>query len=244
MSRRFAALAACAALAAWPATAAAGSDPHSLGSVQHIVVIYLENHSFDNLYGSWEGVNGLPSAPAAQTVQITEGGAPYTCLLQNDVNLSSPPQPVQCTGTTPTGATFSSNFVNAPFTIDDFIKATDTTCPAPGVFAPHGVLNGNGLPGGCTADIVHRFYQEQYQLNGGKQNRYVTGSDAVGLTMGVYDTHALPIYAYLHQDEHPHYAIAGRLLPGRVRRLVPQPPVADRGPHPDLHQCSERRQLK
>jgi phospholipase C len=30
-------------------------------------------------------------------------------------------------------------------------------------------------------DLVHRFYQEQYQLNGGRQNRYVTGSDTVGL---------------------------------------------------------------
>ena len=27
---------------------------------------------------------------------------------------------------------------------------------------------------------MHRFYQEQYQLDGGKQDRYVTGSDAIG----------------------------------------------------------------
>ena len=33
---------------------------------------------------------------------------------------------------------------------------------------------------------MHRFYQEQYQFNGGRQNRYVTGSDSIGLTMGVY----------------------------------------------------------
>jgi hypothetical protein len=45
---------------------------------------------------------------------------------------------------------------------------------------------------------VHRYYQEQYQLDGGKQNRYVTGSDAVGLTRAYYDTRALPIYKYLH----------------------------------------------
>jgi acid phosphatase len=36
----------------------------------------------------------------------------------------------------------------------------------------------------------------------------VTGSDAVGLAMGVYDTRALPIYQYLHQGGHPRYAIA------------------------------------
>jgi phospholipase C len=30
------------------------------------------------------------------------------------------------------------------------------------VFAPNGIPNGSGLPGGCTRDLVHRFYQEQY----------------------------------------------------------------------------------
>jgi phospholipase C len=55
---------------------------------------------------------------------------------------------------------------------------------------------------------VHRFYQEQYQLHGGKQDLYVTGSDAVGLSMGYYDTRKLPIYTYLHSPGHPHYVIA------------------------------------
>ena len=59
---------------------------------------------------------------------------------------------------------------------------------------------------------MHRYYQEQYQLNGGKQNRYTTGSDAVGLTQGVYDTRALPIYKYLHSPGHPDYAIADRFF--------------------------------
>jgi phospholipase C len=74
------------------------------------------------------------------------------------------------------------------------------------------VLKGRGEPGGCTRDLVHRFYQEQYQLNGGAQNRYVTGSDAVGLTMGTYDTRRLPVYAYLHAAGHPDYAIADRFF--------------------------------
>ena len=90
---------------------------------------------------------------------------------------------------------------NEPFTIDDYIAADDKTCPAPGVSAPQRRPRRTPrapLPGGCTRDLVHRFYQEQYQINGGQQNRYVTGSDAVGLTMGHYDTKQLPIYQYLH----------------------------------------------
>jgi acid phosphatase len=185
----------------------ASSQSTQLSNINHIVVVYEENHSFDNLYGGWEGVNGLAGAPAAQTTQVSQAGVPYTWLKQNDVNLTSPPLPVTCTDST-TATTFTSDFANAPFGIDAFIPASATTCPAPGAFAPHGVLNGTGLPGGCTADLVHRYYQEQYQLDGGRQDRYVTGSDAVGLTMGTYDTTALPIYAYLHGEHHPEYAIA------------------------------------
>ena len=67
-------------------------------------------------------------------------------------------------------------------------------------------------PGGCTRDLVHRFYQEQYQLDGGKQDRYVTGSDAVGLSMGTYDTQSLPVYRYLHSAGAPKYVVADRFF--------------------------------
>ena len=106
----------------------------------------------------------------------------------------------------------ASAFTNAPFLIDSIIPATATTCPAEGAYYPNGVLNGQGLPGGCTEDLVHRFYQEQYQINGGRQNRYVTGSDAVGLTMGRYDTTQLPIYRYLHSKGAPNYVVADRFF--------------------------------
>ena len=43
------------------------ADAKKLEKINHIVVIYEENHSFDNLYGGWEGVNGLANADAAHT---------------------------------------------------------------------------------------------------------------------------------------------------------------------------------
>ena len=194
-----------------PPAAAHDHGGKRLDKIRHFVVIYQENHSFDNLYGGWEGVDGLARAPAARTTQVNQAGTPFTCLLQNDVNLTSPPLSPTCADAT-TSTPFTSHFTNAPFRIEDFIGPMDTTCPPPGVFAPNGVLKGSGLPGGCTRDLVHRFYQEQYQLNGGRQNRYVTGSDAVGLTMGHYDTRKLPIYTYLHQHGHPNYAISDRFF--------------------------------
>src|SRR4029077_10746706 len=198
MPWRLAAILAVISLAATPTAALAGGGADKLGSIRHIVVVYEENHSFDNLYGGWEGVNGRTNAPAAQTIQLTQGGVPYTCLLQNDVNLTSPPLGTECMDLT-TGTTFPTHFTNNPFSIETYLPATAMTCPQPGVFAANGLApSPNNLPGGCTKDIVHRFYQEQYQLNNGGQNLYVTGSDAVGLSMGYYDTTALPIYTYLH----------------------------------------------
>jgi acid phosphatase len=190
-----------------------------MGKLTNLVVIYEENHSFDNLYGRWGSVGGRPvdglsTADPTHSVQDRQDGIPYSCLLQNDVNLASPPLSPTCTEQV--GATTVNNhFTNAPFRLDDYIKPTDTTCPALGDLShPNGVPKGSGLPGGCTRDLVHRFYQEQYQLNGGKQNRYVTGSDAAGLTMGTYDTKGLPIYSYLHGRHAPDYVITDRFFQG------------------------------
>jgi acid phosphatase len=202
-----------------PTAPQVSAHPTLWGTYKHVVVIYEENHSFDNLYGRWghvgsDQVDGLSNASTAHTKQIAQDGSAYRCLQQDDVNLTSPPLPSLCHDRA--HGTPDSAFRNHPFTIDNYIAPTDKTCPAPGVYAPNGVpKNSEGaLPGGCTRDLVHRFYQEQYQLNGGKQNRYVTGSDAVGLTMGTYATKRLPVYRYLHSDTAPHYVIADHFFQG------------------------------
>ena len=104
MLRRLAALvvvsAAAVAMLVLSGGAAAGgpSDANKLRTVDHIVVIYEENHSFDNLYGGWEGVNGLGSVDISRTTQVNQAGQPYGCLLQDDVNLTSPaPLSTTCT---------------------------------------------------------------------------------------------------------------------------------------------------
>ena len=197
----------------------ASAAPLSINKFNHIVVIYQENHSFDNLYGLWgdvhgQPVDGLDRADLAHTLQVRQDNATaYSCLFQLDVNLTSP-TPLATTCTDNTGTPFVSAFDNRPFAIDDIITFVDRTCPAPSVFAPNGLLNGTGVPGGCTRDIVHRFYSEQYQIHGGRQDRYVTGSDAAGLAMGYYDSTQLPIYEYLHHQGAPNYVVADHLFQG------------------------------
>jgi acid phosphatase len=200
---------------------AAVARPHAQtlpGGYRHLVVIYEENHSFDNLYGQWgkvggQRVDGLARASVRAKRQVAEDGTRFGCLLQVDVNLTAP-SPLRSTCHDTTHDVADSHFANHPFRIDRYIRPRDKTCPAPGVQAPNGVLRNSpgALPGGCTRDLVHRFYQEQYQINGGRQNRYVTGSDAVGLTMGTYRTKQLPIYRYLHSKHAPHYVVADRFF--------------------------------
>ena len=204
-------------------------DANKLQGIDHIVVIYEENHSFDNLYGGWEGTRGLSDADAAHTTQLGQTGpssfAPYECLYQDDANLqaktaANPNAPLDTTCQNTTGGSFPSHFANAPFSIDDYISPTDITCPPvlsafsfPNGLRKQGINPFTNAPvpgarsGGCTRDIVHRFYEEQFQLNGGQQNRYALQSDAGGLVMGTYDTTKLPVYKYLHEAGHPKYAI-------------------------------------
>ena len=219
-----------------PADAAPKTGP--LGNFKHIVVIYEENHSFDNLYGLWGDVNGqhvtgLADADAAHTTQVDYQGNPYDCLLQTDIGLQTSVQTYPAmtpTNVLPAGAVgaqtesctqdltlatgtavhISSAFGNAPYNIDDAIPATAETCPdLTHLFSyTFGIVDGHGLPGGCTRDLVHRFYQEQYQINDGNMNRYITGSDSAAMSFGYYDTTKLPIYAYLHANGAPKYVIA------------------------------------
>ena len=215
-------IAAAGALALGPAGAATQERHHPgshatgplPGGYKHLVVIYQENHSFDNLYGSWGSVNGqhvggLSDAKPSRTTQVAQDGHAYKCLPQNDVNLTSPPLSTTCTDAAHTIP--ASHFTNRPFSIDDYIAPTDKTCAPEGTSAPATGVPRNSpgaVEGGCTRDLVHRFYQEQFQIDGGKQDRYVTGSDAIGLTMGTYDTRELPIYRYLHGKHAPKYTIA------------------------------------
>src|SRR6266540_7069289 len=133
----------CAALMALALTAVSAGPAGAAGKrgglsgIQHLVVIYEENHSFDNLYGLWPGVDGLaaPTSATPNQTQVDQAGAAYTCLKQNDPHLTSPPLSATCSD--PRG--FTSAFANQVFPIDDYVPLNQP-----------------------TRDLVHRYYQEKY----------------------------------------------------------------------------------
>src|SRR5215216_302084 len=151
--------------------------------INHVVVIYLENHSFDNLYGLFPGANGIANAGAKAT-QVDKNGAVYTTL----------PQPIN-TNLKPAGpdTRFPPDLPNKPSNIDQYVPLDQK-----------------------TGDLVHRFYQQQMQIDGGKMDKFAAISDAAGLAMGYYDTGKLPLYTYAQQytlaDNFFHAAFGGSFL--------------------------------
>ena len=144
----------------------------SLTAINHIIVIYLENRSFDNLYGEFPGADGIAGLAPERYRQVDESGKPFDHLPQVG------------------DARIPLDLPNAPFNIERYI-ASD---------AP-------------TRDLMHRFYQEQLQIHGGRMDRFAIVSDALGLTMGYYHTANLPLAAeakkYTLADRFFHAAFGG-----------------------------------
>lgn len=152
----------------------AAEPPAGLNKIQHIVIIYLENHSFDNLYGLFPGANGLN---ADILPQADLDGKPYAALPPV-MNTEYKPAEVD--------ARFPSNLPNKPFPIDRYVPADQK-----------------------TGDLVHKFYQNQAQINGGRNDRFAAISDAGGLVMGYYDGHTLPLWQYAQK-----YTLADNFFQG------------------------------
>lgn len=155
--------------------------------IDHVIVIFMENHSFDNLYGHFPGANGLDSREARVT-QVNKKGEPYKTLPQPRNNGSVFVDPDKSTKTKPSGPDrrFPDDLPNAPFPINTFVPL-DEPIPSP----------------------VHKFYQHKLQINGGKMNKYVAWTDVGGLTMGYHDTPELPLYPYARR-----YTLADNFFTG------------------------------
>jgi acid phosphatase len=63
-----------ATLLAGCASTGGGAQKAGLDRIQNVVVIYAENHSFDNMYGLFPGANGIANASAASKAQLDHDG--------------------------------------------------------------------------------------------------------------------------------------------------------------------------
>jgi acid phosphatase len=145
-------------------------------SIKTVVVIYAENRSFDNLYGNFPGANGLQNVTATSATQVDRNGTPLATLPQVWNGLTQ-------TGVTPAVTqAMTANLPNSPFAIDD-PKGFNTPITA------------------TTRDLYHRFYENQMQINGGKNDKFAAWADSGGLVMGHYTLNAdkLPLWKIAQQ---------------------------------------------
>src|SRR6266513_2273163 len=68
------------------------AQPAGLEKIQHVIVIYQENWSFDGLYGRFPGADGIANA-GERIRQMKKDGTPYTTLPQPLDTSKNPPIP-------------------------------------------------------------------------------------------------------------------------------------------------------
>ena len=134
--------------------------------IDHIVVIYAENRSFDHLYGLFPGAEGVAQATAEQKTQLDHDGTPLPTL-----------PPVYVNGKP--SDTFPKSLPNGPFRIDapPVSRRMDEVLPSP----------------------IHNYYQNIEQINGGRNNMFVSMSTVGAWVMGHFDGSQMRLWKWAQE---------------------------------------------
>jgi acid phosphatase len=195
--------------------------------VKNIVVIYAENRSFDNLYGNFPGADGLATVlnadgtpTAAYLAQKDRDGSTLATLPQTWGGVTAPGSAVTVTQAQ------SAGLANAPFDMATAYKASANVA-----------IDGSVV----TRDMYHRFFENQMQIDGGKNDMFAAWADSGGLVMGHFDYSASPLFKLAQQytlaDNFFQGAFGGSFLNHQylVCACAPEYPDADTAPaHPTI----------
>ncbi|MGI9142964.1 MAG: acid phosphatase [Fluviibacter sp.] len=151
-------------------------------NIDTIVVIYAENRSFDTLYGKFPGADGIANA--------LKDPALYTQLDRDGSVLPELPEVWNRSKSVDGQWDWIKGLPNKPFEITaDKVGGDPLSIAGP--------------------DLVHRFYNNQMQINGGKNNKFAAYSDAGGLAMGHYDGSSMKMWKMAQQ-----YTLADKFFQG------------------------------
>jgi len=158
--------------AAHAAPAAAGPDAAATDAwlrrnIQHVVVLFAENRSFNNLFAGFPGLQQpLADVPVEAMRQRDRDGSVLTAL------------PPIWGGMVPHAQTVEHQL----FHIDETAIGNLPNQPFP-LRTP----DGDPLPQGLiTRNLVHKFYENQLQINGGRNDGFVAWGDSGAFPMGYY----------------------------------------------------------
>ncbi|MGN6549012.1 MAG: acid phosphatase [Pararhizobium sp.] len=150
------------ALAGPGLAAEAGGPPDGIDKIDTVVVIFAENRAFDNLYGHFPGADGIDKASKENLQQRDRDGSVLAELppIWDGLTAKGVTPPVTQART--------EHLPNAPFTVND----------------PNGFDVSLGT---TTHDLWHRFYQNQMQIDGGKNDMFVAWGDSGAMPMSNWD---------------------------------------------------------
>jgi acid phosphatase len=143
--------------------------------VQTIVFVYAENRSFDNMFGTFPGANGIPGV-------ISTAIGTYVPQRDRDAassSLSTLPQTwggVTGAGQSPAVTQAqSAGLPNKPFQVETAFGVPLSAAT-------------------ITRDMVHRFFENQMQIDGGANDNFAAYADAGGLVMGYFDGSSMALW--------------------------------------------------
>ncbi len=202
------------------APAPRSADRRALDAIDTVVVIYAENRAFDTLFGLFPGANGIPgvnpSAVGAYVPQVDRDGSALATLPPAWGGLTARNEPLTVTEAQ------SAGLANRPFLLNG-----PNALAGSGVVVPVDVM---------TRNLVHRYYNNIMQINGGTNDGFAAWSDAGGLTLGYYDGSALAMWQvarrYTLADNFFMGAFGGSFLNHQylVCACAPEYPNADASP--------------
>ena len=144
-------------LAAGCAATPAPGAPEGIDRIEHVVVLFQENWSFDGLFGKFPGANGLEQAKDALP-QSDKQGRVYA-VLPPAIGPDGKPD-----------ARIPRDLPNAPFDLGRYVP-----------------------PDEKAGNPIHQFYQNQLQIDGGRNDRFVAWTNVGALVMSYYDASDFPI---------------------------------------------------
>ncbi|KPH69240.1 acid phosphatase [Novosphingobium sp. ST904] len=143
------------------------SDAKLRDAIDTVVVIFAENRSFNNLFADFPGLEQpLASVPAERTAQRDRDGKIMDRLPKIWEGLVPGKQVVE-----------HSEYQIGPDDLGPIANGPFALKTPEGDPLPHGLV---------TRDLVHAFYQNQWQINGGKNDGFVAWGDSGALVMGHY----------------------------------------------------------
>ncbi|HET6606777.1 MAG TPA: acid phosphatase [Rhodopila sp.] len=204
----------------------------NFADIQTVVVIYMENRSFDNLYGTFPGANGLSRAPRTAFLQKDRDGSllpglpPIWGGIAKSVMSGAPTAPFSGGLTEAATRAYLGQF-NHPYAVGSLYTNRQSGSPD----------NASALRY-TNRDLWHKFYQNQMQIDGGRNDMFAAWADSGGMTMGYFPQHDgdLPLWNWAHRyvlaDNFFQAAFGGSYLNHQFLICACAPIIPDNGANP------------